>query len=431
VSLNWLSQGRLGNSGRHELTRLGAEPEDDAMRLKIAVVTPIFPIPAQPYRGHSIYETVRALTKRAEIEVFCPFARYPKWFQPSFDHRRPDLSYSPPEVTTRYFEYPALPGLTRCINGLVCAKFLEPYLRKCRPDVVINFWLYPEGYAAVEVSRKLCIPSVVGAIGSDLNSIADPASKWLTRLAMVRAAFVMTKSESLRQKAIGMGIRASKVRTMRNGCDIGVFRLADRSSARGQLAVDEQAEMVLFVGRLEPAKGIVELFSAFASLASRRPNLRLAYVGDGPGTELLRGKVKAAGLGSRVFLANARPSQEVAQWLAAANMLALPSYAEGCPNVIIEALSCGRPVISTNVGGIPELVNEECGILVAPRDVHALAEAIESAMKRKWNESSISEQFRRSWDQVADELLGVSELAVQGSQGGTARQTRTTSLSYQ
>ena len=86
---------------------------------------------------------------------------------------------------------------------------------------------------------------------------------------------------------------------------------------------------------------------------------------------------------------------------------------QGYPNVVIEALSCGRPVIATKVGGILELVNEESGILIAPRDSRALARAIDKAMDRRWDEHSISEQFRRGWDEAADELLSICELALQ------------------
>jgi teichuronic acid biosynthesis glycosyltransferase TuaC len=383
------------------------------MRLKVTLVTPIFPIPAQPYRGHSEYEIVLALSKRADVNVICPFPRYPKWFQPRYDHRHPDLSYSPPGVTTRYFEYPALPGVTRCINGFVCAEYLEPYIRESLPDVLCNFWLYPEGYATVAVGRRLGIPAVVGSIGSDLNRFADPASRWLTRLAMKQASYVVTKSEHLRQRALDMGISAAKVRTIRNGCNPSVFHLRDRSAARAQLGVDSNAELVLFVGRLDTAKGIEELLEAFASLAERRPNLRLAFVGDGPGGEHLRSKARHLALADRIILNGPSSSQGVAAWLAAANVLALPSYNEGYPNVVIEALSCGRPVIATNVGGILELVNDESGILIAPRDSRALAGAIEKAMDRRWDEHSISEQFRRGWDEAADELLHICELAMQ------------------
>jgi teichuronic acid biosynthesis glycosyltransferase TuaC len=382
------------------------------MKLKVTVVTPIFPIPAQPYRGHSEYEIVLALSKHADVNVICPFPRYPKWFPPHFDYRHPDLSYSPAGVKTQYFEYPALPGVTRCINGFVCAKYLEPYLRESTPHVACNFWLYPEGYATVAVARKLGIPSVVCSIGSDLNRAADPVSKWLTKLAMKRATFVITKSEHLRERAIQMGINPGKVRTVRNGCNPLVFHQANRSAARLELAIDDRAELVLFVGRLDSAKGIFELLDAFASLASSRPNLCLAYVGDGPGAEHLRSKTVGLGLEDRVSLRGACPSQRVPRWLAAANVLALPSYREGYPNVVIEALSCGRPVIATDVGGIPELVDESSGILVAPRDSRALANAIQAAMERNWDEQSISMQFQRSWDEAADDLLRVCELAL-------------------
>jgi teichuronic acid biosynthesis glycosyltransferase TuaC len=382
------------------------------MKMKVTVVTPIFPILAQPYRGRAVYEIVLALSKRADVNVICPFPHYPKWFQPAYDHRLPDLSYSPPGVVTRYVEYPALPGFTRCINGLVCAKYLEPHFRECTPDVACNFWLYPEGFAAVALARKFGIPSVVGSIGSDLNRIADPVSRWLTQLAMKRATFVVTKSEHLRQRAIQMGISDSKVRTIRNGCDPNVFRMGDRSAARAQLAIDDKAELVLFVGRLDDKKGIFELLEAFASLAAHRPKLRLAYVGDGPGGELLRNKAKQFALEQRIFFPGPCSSQKVAEWLAAANVLALPSYSEGYPNVVIEALSCGRPVIATDVGGIPELVDESSGILIPPREWRTVAAAINAAMERNWDERSISEQFRRGWDDAAGELLGLCELAV-------------------
>jgi teichuronic acid biosynthesis glycosyltransferase TuaC len=383
------------------------------MRLKVTVVTSDFPIPAEPFRGHSEYQILLELSKLADVNVLCPFPRYPRWFQPSYDYRAPDLSFSPPGVATRYFEYPALPGLTRCINGLVCANYLEPYFRENPPDVACNFWLYPEGFATVTVARRLGIPAIVGSIGSDLNRIPDPASKWLTRLAMHRASFVVTKSDHLRQRAILMGINDRKVRTVRNGCDPSVFHLADRVAARAQLAIDVSAELVLFVGRLDAKKGIVELLEAFASVASHRPRLLLAYIGDGPGCEQLQGRARRLALEHRIILMGPCPSHKVAQWLAAANVLALPSYNEGYPNVVIEALSCGRPVIATNVGGILELVNEESGVLVSPRDSRALAHAIETALERPWDEQLISAQFHRGWDEAAREMLSICELALQ------------------
>src|SRR5262249_28299937 len=151
---------------------------------------------------------------------------------PKFDYRGPDLAYCPPGIATRYFEYPAIPGVTRCLNGLVCANYLKAYLREFMPDVVYNFWLYPEGYAAVSAARKLNIASVVCSIGSDLHSIPDPISRWFTQRTMERATLVTTKGEYLRQQAIRMGIHPDKVLNVLNGCDSSVFRPADRKAAR-------------------------------------------------------------------------------------------------------------------------------------------------------------------------------------------------------
>ncbi|HET8666735.1 MAG TPA: glycosyltransferase family 4 protein, partial [Terriglobales bacterium] len=106
--------------------------------MKIAVITQYFPVREQPYRGHSAYQTLLRLKKWAEIEVFSPQARYPRWLLP---RNRPwastDLSYSVEDFKVHYFAYPAIPGVTRIINGPVCAHYLEPLLRASRPDVIL------------------------------------------------------------------------------------------------------------------------------------------------------------------------------------------------------------------------------------------------------------------------------------------------------
>jgi glycosyltransferase involved in cell wall biosynthesis len=98
---------------------------------------------------------------------------------------------------------------------------------------------------------------------------------------------------------------------------------------------------------------------------------------------------------------------EVALWMAASNIVTLPSYMEGLPNVVLEALSCGRPVVATNVGGIPEILNDECGRLVPPRDARALAQALASVLDKGWNANAIAARGRRSWEDVAAELREV------------------------
>jgi glycosyltransferase involved in cell wall biosynthesis len=98
--------------------------------------------------------------------------------------------------------------------------------------------------------------------------------------------------------------------------------------------------------------------------------------------------------------------------MAAADLVTLPSYNEGCPNVVIEALAAGRPVVATNVGGIPEIMDDTCGRMVPPRNVPALARALDEVLSQTWDAATISSKHGRSWPDVATELQIVLEEAI-------------------
>lgn len=374
-------------------------------RLRITVVTPYFPIAEEPYRGHSAYQTLRRM-KDADVEVICPVTVYPKirWLTPSrYRYKRADLSYRPAGVKVTYFEYPALPMVTRPLNGLTCEHFLEPYLKAARPDVILNYWIYPEGFAAVRLGRKMGIPVVLGSIGSDLLRTGDPASRYLTRVALKQASGLITVSEHLRRSAIAMGVPPERVTTVLNGCDVDTFHPRDRSAARRELGVPDDAEVILYVGWLSPTKGVVELTNAATALARRRPHLKLALIGEGHYAEALEAQAEAGGIKDRVILLGRQSSADVAHWLAACDVFALPSHSEGCPNVVVEAIASGRPVVATSVGGIPELVNSECGILVPVLDTEALTNALDATLEHPWDCARIAGNFSRGWDTVAAE----------------------------
>jgi teichuronic acid biosynthesis glycosyltransferase TuaC len=382
-------------------------------RLKIAVVTPELPNRSYPNRGHSVYQTLLQLSDYADLQAFCPLPRYPNFLQPRFDYRKCDLSFSLPGVPSRYFEYPALPVVTRAINGFVCARSLEPHTRDLQADVVLNFLLYPAGFAALSLGRRLGIPVVLGTIGSDLNAIPDRVTRWLTRRTLRRASRVIAKSGQLCNRAIAMGADLEKTHIVPNGCDSEIFFPRDRETARVELNLPVETELVVFTGRIHPRKGVSELLDAAAILSLRRRNFRLVYIGDGPELPRLKETARTRNLGRAVSFAGSCSPPEVARWLAAANLMALPSYAEGCPNSVIEALSCGRPVVATPVGNISELIGSDCGALAPVGDAAALASAIGRALDSTWDANRIAKRFCRSWKQVALEVLAICENSVQ------------------
>jgi len=371
---------------------------------RLAVITSYFPIREQPYRGHSAYQTLQKLRARMEIEVFYPLAVYPRWLRPkNFPYLRSDVNYSPAEIHTQYIEYPALPLLSRPFNGLVCGRHLSQQVERFKPHLILNYFIYPEGYAALLIGKTLGVPVILGAIGSDVNRIPDWPTRWLTQKALREASFVLTVSDHLRLEAIRLGASPELTRTVRNGCDTSIFHLADRPAARAELGLDPGSSIIVFVGWLSPTKGLRELVDAVISLIPSHPNLQLFCIGEGHLRPELEARAAREGFARNLCFPGPGSSLQVAQWLAASDVFCLPSYAEGSPNALIEALSCGRPVVATSVGGIPELVNANNGILVPPRESGALAEALRSALARRWDEAGIAKAVARGWDQVADD----------------------------
>ena len=379
----------------------------ESSRIKILAVTPYFPVSATSYKGNSALHTLRWLKRSAEVEVICPITRYPKWLAPNAYHDVPDLTYQHPEFPTTYFEYPALPVLTRPINGFVCAHYLLPYVRAAKADVILNYWLYPEGFSAVRAGHKLGIPVVVGAIGSDVRTRTDRWTIHFVRETMKQADAVITVSEDLRQLAIGMGAPPEKTTSILNGCDTSVFFPGDRDEARCAVGFEGDGELILYAGNLIASKGLGELMDAFLGLLATRPQARLAIIGQGEYGETIKSRAALAGAQDRVLLLGRRKADGVAVWMRAADVFCLPSYSEGCPNVVVEALSTGLPVVATRVGGIPELVDARVGILIPPRDAAALAEALDTALGRAWDRNQIASACRRSWEEVADKTFAV------------------------
>jgi glycosyltransferase involved in cell wall biosynthesis len=385
--------------------------------MKIAVVTRYFPSSAEPWQGRSAYQTLRIIARQAEVEVFYPNAQYPSLLKPRsrvFD--KLDTTWKPADVKASYYDFPALPLVSRPVNGWLAARTLLPHVRAFAPDVIFSCFLYPDGYAALKIGQALNVPTVAQSIGSDINNIGDRISAMHTRRVLRESSFLVTVSSDLREKAIAMGASRERSRTILNGCDLSVFHVRDRQEARKKLDIAPTAQAVVYIGRMDVRKGLRELVEAGAALHPTHPNLQVYLVGAGPDLPVIQNAIEAHSAASYIHALPACAFDDVAVWMAAADLVTLPSYMEGCPNVVLEAQACGRPVVATLVGGIPEIMSDASGRLVPPADAAALAEAIGAVLDKSWNADEISAQRSRSWNAVAAELFDVFELLASGRQ---------------
>lgn len=381
--------------------------------LKIAVVTAHFPSSAQPTHGKPAYQTLRVLSKSSDVQVFYPHAVYPSLLKPrSRIYDDFDASYNLPGVTAGYYDYPVLPLVSRPFNGWMVARALLPHVRSFAPDLVLSYFLYPDGYAALKIGKALGVPVVAIGVGSDVHNIRDRFSAMHTRTVLREADFLVAISDDLRKRMVAMGASPEKTRTILSGCDVSVFHPADRLEARRKLHLDPNAEAVVFIGRMDVKKGLRELVEAAVSLHPLRPDLHVYMVGEGADRPLIEGAIQANNAASYIHTLSECAFDDVAVWMAASDLVTLPSYMEGCPNVVLEALASGRPVVATNVGGIPEILSNDYGCLVPPRDSAMLAQALASVLDKTWDAKAISSHESRSWEAVAAEMFEIFETLV-------------------
>jgi glycosyltransferase involved in cell wall biosynthesis len=265
-------------------------------------------------------------------------------------------------------------------------------------DAIIGSFAYPDLVAASELSRELGCPLIALVVGSDMNELAQrPSLRPHIRRALEHASVVVTLSNGLRDRVLDLGISPKKVVVQHNGVDGSRFTIKERREARQELNLDRDGSLIVFVGNLAFEKGPDVLLEAFRVLGST--HLRLTYVGDGTLRTQLQREVGHLGMADRITFAGRRSPEEIATWMAAADVLCLSSRREGCPNVILEALACGRPVVATNVGGVPELLNQRNGIIVPPENPDALARALLAAVQQQWHPTELRSSVESlSWD---------------------------------
>jgi glycosyltransferase involved in cell wall biosynthesis len=373
-------------------------------RLCVAFVTHFYPSAAEQQRGLAIHQMVQSLSAMADIEVFCVSPVYPKvdFLEPRRYLYRRCVEKAPfTSLPVHFIQYPAFPLLSRPFNGSTLASRLIPELARMRFDVIVSCFAYPDGFAAVLAGEELGIPVIVETLGSDLRCAKSMWARRLVRRALGKASLVTAVSAELRERALELGVAPNRVRVMRWGCDEGVFHLADRTLARTQLNIPQDAELIVFVGRLVEIKGLRELFTALPGLVAERPAVKLACIGEGPMEQELRSRALKSGVAGRTIFVGSLDPHGVAHWLAASNLLCLPSHSEGLPSVVLEAFACGRPVVASAVGGIPEVVDPSCGILTFPKDPVSLSRALSDCLSQEWDAKLISGRFNRTWRDVA------------------------------
>jgi glycosyltransferase involved in cell wall biosynthesis len=239
--------------------------------------------------------------------------------------------------------------------------------RRFQPDVVFAHFLFPSGAAGALAARAARAPLVVMAHGQDVANLGSiPGVTAATRWVLRRSSAVIANSRWLADRLTDRIPAAEpKIEIADCGVDLDAFSPRPAAEARRAIGWDGEGPAFLCVGSLIERKNVVRLADAFDAVGRGR----LAFVGDGP----LRGSLEGR---PRVTLTGRIPQAEVPQWVAACDVLCQPSLREPFGQATLEAMAMERSVVATKVGGPPEFVTPEAGVLVGPEDTGALTAAL-------------------------------------------------------
>ena len=377
--------------------------------LRVLTLSTLFPDSGRPAFGRFVERQAQALANEpgVAVRVVAPIgippllARHPRYaalarvpareVRGGLDVRRP--------------RFAVIPGPGAPLSPRLLAHRLLPLLRTMRAewpfDVIDAEFFWPDGPAAIRLGRALGVPVSIKARGADIHhwGVRRGTARQV-RTAGCAAAGLLAVSGALRDDMIALGMPADRIAVHHTGVALDSFRPADRLAAQAALGL-AGGPVLLTIGHLIPRKGQAILIDALALL----PAATLLIAGDGPDRAALSAQATARGLADQVRFLGPVAHDALPALFAAANLFVLPTASEGLANVWVEAIACGVPVITTDVGGAREIVDRPAAGRLVPRTAAAFADAIRAMLMHP----PAPDQVRRSaerftWDRNAQQL---------------------------
>lgn len=268
---------------------------------------------------------------------------------------------------------------------------------KIKPDIFQCQSLL-SGIPAWMTQKFLNIPYVVWGRGSDIY-LPGRFTRITSKIILQNADAALALTENMKQRM--QEICDRRISVVPNGIDLERFKISSDGETGGN------SKNIIFVGRLYPVKGVQYLIEAMAIIHRKMPNVKLIIVGDGVERSRLKELVKRLDLKGCIQFAGQIQQERIPLFMHQANIFAISSFSEGFPVVLLEAMAAGLPIVATNVGGIPEIVEEEVnGYLVNTKSPDEIANKIQILLQNNEMREEISANNREkaklySWDKVA------------------------------
>lgn len=370
------------------------------MTLRVLSLSTLFPRPDKPGFGRFVARQFDALVERGDVDltVVSPIAQPLRGGAPTIDRTR--------AYPVHYVPFASVPLLGARWNPALIARAVLPLIRRLHAeapfDLIDAQFFYPDGPAAARIAATLDLPLTIKARGSDIHYWGErPFARHQMLSAAWQSKGQLVVSGALRNDMAALGMSADKIAVHYTGLDHGLFHPRERSAARAGLNLPADAPLLASAGNLIPLKGHALAIEALAEI----PTARLAIAGTGPEADRLKALAARIGLAERVHLLGALGPEDIAQLLAAADAMVLPSENEGLANVWIEALACGTPLVITDVGGAREVVTSPSAGRLVARNPAAIAAGVHEVLAAAYPQAEVAAHAARfCWEANAAQL---------------------------
>ena len=375
-------------------------------------LTTQFPQGQNNLNGIFIFRTVQELSKYYNITVICLYPALPPVI--SILKNPNNMIYLikarknvfpsrmvPPDgldnAKVLYIKYPRfLRGKLTFTEGWFAYLAIKRIVKKIiTPHTILHAnWLFPEGKLAFILSKKFNLPYIVTLRGADVRNIEKGTKNWSEAKNILNYASKVTSvSNALLDKGVSKKIISGGKKTFitHNIYDFTKFYINNKMEARRAINLSSDVKMILYVGSLVKGKNVSSLIKAFSLMNSTNSETKLIIIGSGIEEKYLKKLVVDENLNNVVLPGRIFPDNLI-NYYNAADVFCLPSYSEGLPNVIVESMLCGTPVVGSSVDEIPYIIKDGInGFLIDPYSITDIAEKLEKALIIQWDRSKIRE----------------------------------------
>ena len=388
--------------------------------MKVLVYSTLFPNNLQPNNAIFVKQRLFHLAKlpNCKIKVIAPVPYCPPWAMLGKRYQYAQIKkYEVIEgievFHPRYLLIPKISMPFHSLSLFLATRCLVKKIYQTFPfDLIDGHYIYPDGLASLFLAKSMNKPLILSARGSDINQFPNfKTIKPMISYALDRADHIISVSNGLKQEIINLGIDKEKITVIPNGVDTKKFYPINKNKVRDKILINNNNnnnKIILSVGSLKPNKGFHIILDALSRLLKKEIKIRLYIIGEGYYRSSLEQKIKDLNLGQYVTLVGEIANNELNFWYNLADVFCLASATEGWPNVIMESLACGTPVVATKAYGAKEILSSPNVGLLVNRTTESIYNGLKTALVTTWDRNQICSQVKnRDWFKVADEVKTV------------------------